>query len=137
LFIGSKSNKNKVCNPFLEVYKYGKVTSIPFHNENVKAPVEVYKMNSKNGLHTLFLLDLEPINNKFLSIKDASSYLIANGIKGDKLAIGCARIGYEDRVIKVDLLKNLGKHHFGEAPYCIVIPGKMHFMEEDSLKLWQ
>lgn len=121
----------------LEVYKYGKVTSIPFHNSNVKAPIEVYEMNQKNGLHSLFLLDLDPIGNKFMSIKDAIEYLISNGIKEDIEAVGCARIGSSDQVIKVDSLKDLGNYDYGNAPYCIVIPGNMHFMEEDALKLYQ
>jgi diphthine synthase len=121
----------------LEVYKYGKITSIPFLNEKIKAPVEVFEMNSKIGLHTLFLLDLDPIKGKFLSIKDAASYLISKGVNGESLAIGCARIGANDRIIKVDSLKNIGKYDYGSAPYCLVIPGKMHFMEEDMLKQWQ
>ena len=38
----------------LELYKFGKVTSIPFGNTNVKTPDDVYKKNYKNGMHTLF-----------------------------------------------------------------------------------
>ena len=121
----------------LEVYKYGKITSIPFLNENIKAPVEVYGMNKRDGLHTLFLLDLDPINGKFMSIKEAVEYLISNNADENVMAIGCARIGTNDAVIRVDSLKNLVNYEYGGAPYCIVIPGKMHFMEEDALKLWK
>ena len=49
----------------LEVYKYGKITSIPFDNENVEAPYKVFITNLDKGMHTLFLLDLDPINNKY------------------------------------------------------------------------
>lgn len=121
----------------LEVYKYGKITSIPFLNENIKAPVEVYGMNKRDGLHTLFLLDLDPINGKFMGIKEAVEYLISNNADENVMAIGCARIGTNDAVIRVDSLKNLVNYEYGGAPYCIVIPGKMHFMEEDALKLWK
>lgn len=124
----------------LEVYKFGKVTSIPFmiqDNKRIKAPVEVYGMNNKNGLHSLFLLDLDPISEKFMSIKDAADYLIANGIKKEVVALGCAHIGNSNQVIKKDSLENIGKYEYGDAPYCIVIPGKMHFMEEDALELWK
>jgi diphthine synthase len=121
----------------LEVYKYGKVTSIPFLNKDVKAPVEVYDTNKDKGLHTLFLLDLDPTNNKFLSIKGASEYLVSKGIDGNVKAIGCARIGYDDKVIKVAKLKELASYDYGDAPYCIIIPGKMHFMEEDALQAWK
>jgi diphthine synthase len=121
----------------LEVYKFGKITSIPFFYENVNTPIEVFNMNREKGLHSLFLLDLDPINDKFLSIKEASEYLISKGISGEEFAIGCARIGSDDCVIKAAKLSDLGSKDYGNAPYCIVIPGKMHFMEEDALELWK
>lgn len=121
----------------LELYKYGKITSIPFHNSDVKTPLEVYKMNKKNGLHTLFLLDLDPINSKFLTIKEACEYLISNGIKPSTLSVGCARIGSKSQIIGVSSLKKLEYFDYGEPPYCIVIPGKLHFMEEEALKQWR
>ena len=124
----------------LEVYKYGKITSIPFmirDNNEIKAPVEVYNSNIKSGLHTLFLLDLDPINDKFMSIKEAADYLLSKGISADTVAVGCSHIGSSDQVIRACSLKNLGSYDYGNAPYCIVIPGKMHFMESDALKLWK
>ncbi|MBR9699970.1 diphthine synthase [Candidatus Woesearchaeota archaeon] len=117
----------------LEVYKFGKTTSIPFHHENVKAPIEVYEMNSKNGLHTLFLLDLDPKSNKFLSIKEAADYLLKGGIGEEQLTIGCSRLGSQTSMIKADSLKKIGKHDYGKAPYCLIIPGKLHFVEEEAL----
>jgi len=118
----------------LEVYKFGKVTSIPFENENVKTPVEVLQGNQKIGLHTLFLLDLRPDEGKFLTIKDAAEYLIRNGVKEDIFAVGCAQLGAENPVIKIGELKELKKAEFGKAPYCLIVPGKLHFMEEEALK---
>jgi diphthine synthase len=120
----------------LELYKFGKVTSIPFDNENVKSPVDVLKGNQKLGLHTLFLLDLDPIENKFLSIKEGIQYLIKNKIKNDTLAVACARLGSEEPVIKVGKLKELEKVKIDKFPQCLIIPGKLHFMEEDALKAY-
>src|SRR3989344_9429779 len=51
----------------LQVYKFGKTTSIPLKNEDVEAPYDVLKDNLNLELHTLFLLDLEPDEEKFLS----------------------------------------------------------------------
>lgn len=48
----------------LELYKFGKTTSIPFDNEDVRAPIEAIKSNLKSNLHTLILLDLDTINGK-------------------------------------------------------------------------
>lgn len=121
----------------LEVYKYGKITSIPFHHANVSTPVDVYKMNAAMGLHTLFLLDLDPKSGKFLTISEAAAYLISKGVDAKTLAIGCARIGADNQVIRAGTLENLKSYEFGNAPFCLVIPGKMHFMEQDALKLWK
>ena len=49
-----------------------------FENENVTTPVDVFKENQKMGLHTLFLLDLDPKNNKFMSVNQAIDYLFNN-----------------------------------------------------------
>ena len=117
----------------LEVYKFGKITSIPFDNENVKTPIEVYNMNKKNGLHTLFLLDLDPENNKFLTIKQAVEYLIKNGISEDEKFIGCSRIGSKNPVIYSGKAKEIIKKEFGKSPYCLIIPGNLHFIEEEAL----
>ena len=119
----------------LEVYKFGKITSIPFNNQDVKAPVDVYKMNKKNDLHTLFLLDLDPENNKFLTIKQAVEYLTANGVSEDELFVGCARIGSNNPVIFAGKAKEIAKKDFGSPPYCLIIPAKLHFIEEEALSL--
>ncbi len=121
----------------LEIYKYGKTTSIPFHNKNVKTPVDAYRKNLSLGFHTLFLLDLDPKNSKYLSIQDACQYLIQNGVDKGRIAIGCARIGSDDQIIRTSDLENLGKFAYGNAPYCIIIPGNMHFVEEEAINMWK
>ncbi|MBI2499731.1 diphthine synthase [Candidatus Woesearchaeota archaeon] len=121
----------------LEIYKFGKITSISFENKNIKTPIEVYEMNKKNKLHTLFLLDLDPINNKYLSIKDAINYLIKNNINENTLAVACARIGNKNQIIKYKELKELKEINFSDPPYCLIIPGKLHFIEEEVLELWK
>ena len=117
----------------LEVYKYGRIISIPFHNKEVTAPVEAYRKNNSISLHTLFLLDLEPGKGRFLSISDAVQYLINQGIERTTLAVGCARIGSKDEKISVDNLGDIGTHEYGKPPFCLILPGKLHFMEEDAL----
>jgi len=120
----------------LELYKFGKVTSIPFENENVKSPIEVLENNQKIGLHTLFLLDLDPKNNKFLTVSDAAKYLLNNGVDENKLTIACAQLGSDEPFITVDKLKALEKLEVDKYPQCLIIPGKLHFMEEGSLKIY-
>ena len=64
----------------LELYKFGRVASIPFNNKEVKTPVDILNQNQKANLHTLFLLDLNPKDNIYLTLKDAIEYLIKNKI---------------------------------------------------------
>jgi diphthine methyl ester synthase len=116
----------------LELYKYGKITSIPFENKNVKTPVEVLKMNKKNGLHTLFLLDLRPSEKKYMGVKEAAEYLIKNKVSKDETCVCCAGLGSPSPEIvksKLSEVKELRLY-----PQCLIIPGKLHFMEEEALE---
>lgn len=118
----------------LELYKYGKVTSIPFDNTNVKTPVEVYNVNKENGLHTLFLLDLRPLENKYMTVKEASEYLIKNGVSGDEVCICCGGLGSGDPSIVKSRLSEVSEIEL--FPQCLIIPGKLHFMEEEAIQQW-
>ena len=119
----------------LEIYKFGKTTSIPFNNENIKTPIEVFKANQSNNMHTLFLLDLDPENNKFMTAQEAASYLIKNGIDENEKAVACGALGSPSPEIKYDKLKNI---KIKKLPQCLIIPAKnLHFKEEEALALWK
>ncbi|MEK6983216.1 MAG: diphthine synthase [Nanoarchaeota archaeon] len=128
----------------LQVYKFGKTTSIPLENDNIETPYDVLKGNLSLGLHTLFLLDLNPEEEKFMSVNDAIRYLLKAEIKQNQkifsekvFCIGCARIGGENQVIKAGTAKDLLKRDFGNPVHCLIVPGKLHFMEEETLKLYR
>ena len=128
----------------LQVYKFGKTTSIPLENENVESPYDALKGNISLGLHTLFLLDLNPDDKKFMSANDAIRYLLKVELKRNErifsektFCVGCARIGSENQVIKAGTAKELLKHNFGKPVHCLIIPGKLHFMEEEALGLFK
>ncbi len=127
----------------LQIYKFGKITSIPFPQKDYlpETPYTVLKENQSINAHTLFLLDLDPKNNKFMTIKEAIEFLITiekkrkeQIINENTLSVGCSRIGMKDQKIKFGKIKELIKEDFGKPPYCIIIPAKLHFMEEESLK---
>ncbi|MBI4453591.1 diphthine synthase [Candidatus Woesearchaeota archaeon] len=147
----------------LELYKYGKTTSIPFPEKSFQPETayDVINLNKKNGLHTLCLLDLKPLENKFMSVNDAIKILLEIGekrkVKGTEnpketetangterkpiftkntFCIGCARIG-SDNLIKAGKAEKLLKENFGNPPHCLIVPAKMHFMEEEALKMWK
>ena len=128
----------------LELYKFGKTTSIPFLEEhpNLETPYQVIKDNLKIGLHTLCLLDLKPAENKFMTIKEALEILEQiekkrkeKMINEKSLVIGCARLGSDGQIIKAGTLLELKKIEFGKPPYCLIIPGKLHFVEEEMIKI--
>ena len=117
----------------LELYKFGKTTSIPFENQNIISPIKVLKDNQNLGLHTLFLLDLRPDEKKFMSIQESINYLLKNKVK-DQKAIACCGLGSEKQIIKSDKLTKLKNKKFNVYPQCLIIPGKLHFMEEEFLE---
>jgi diphthine synthase len=130
----------------LELYKYGKITSIPFTTESFipETPYDVMKMNRREGLHALLLLDLRPDEQRFMTVNQAIQYLLhiesnrkENVFTEDTLCIGCARIGCKDFKIKFGKAKDLMHEDFGKPLHCLIIPGTMHFMEEDALKQWE
>ena len=128
----------------LQVYKFGKATSIPLENENIEAPYEALKGNLSLGLHTLFLLDLKPDEEKFVSVSDAIRYLLKIELKKSQkifsektFCIGCARIGSETEIIKYASAKVLLKQNFGNPHHCLIVPGKLHFMESEALEMYR
>ena len=121
----------------LSLYNFGKTISIPFSNEKIKSPYDNFLINKKNGMHTLFLLDLAPEENKFLTIKQGLEYLKRSGLNENELVICCARIASPNQVIKAGKLKEIMNFDFGKPPFCIIVPGKLHFMEEEALDLWK
>ena len=127
----------------LQLYKFGKTTSIPLENENVEAPYDVLKDNLILGLHTLFLLDLSPEDERFMTVNDAIRYLLKAELKRNEkifsektLCVGCARIGSESQIIKTGTAKDLLKFDFGKPVHCLIVPGKLHFMEEEALRTY-
>ena len=127
----------------LQLYKFGKTTSIPFEIES-EAPYDVLKNNQKNGLHTLFLLDLRPKENKFMSVKEAIDYLKKSETKCNEklfldstICVGCAKLGSSEQKIKYGTAEELSHFNFGFGMQCLIIPGKLHFMEEEALSLWK
>lgn len=130
----------------LQLYKFGKTTSIPFPEEhpNLETPYTVLKDNLKLGLHTLMLLDLRPNEKKYLNVNKALEVLeeIEARKKGklitsDLLVIGCARLGSDDFVVKYGRISELKKVDFGKPPHCLIVPGKLHFAEEEMLEEWK
>lgn len=128
----------------LQLYKFGKTTSIPINNENVEVPYDALKLNQKNDSHTLLILDLKEDLNDSLSVNDAIRYLLKVELKrGERvfnendLCVGCAKLGSLDQIIKAGKAKELLKYDFKKGLQCLIVPAKkLHFMEEEALKIY-
>src|SRR3989344_5709058 len=119
----------------LELYKFGKTTSIPFHHKDVQSPVDIIMKNMKADMHTLVLLDLDLKDSRFLTINQACLYLIEKGLPANTRAVGCAALGSEKQQIHAGTLAEVKDGLFTSFPQCLIIPAKkLHFMEEEMLK---
>jgi len=142
----------------LELYKYGKTTSIVFPDNNwlPETPYDVIKQNQSFGLHTLCLLDIKtaepsrenilknknkPCESRFMTVNEAIEVLLKieekrkeNIFTFDTLCIGVSRIGRADQIIKFGKASELLNKNFGEPLHSLIIPGNLHFIEEDCLK---
>src|SRR3989338_1343449 len=116
----------------LELYKFGRTISIPFENENLDSPYSYFLENKKLGLHTLFLLDIKP--DRLMKVTEAVSYLIKKGLKKDSMIVGCVALGSSSPEIKYCKASQLSLKKF---PQCLIIPGNLHFKEEEALNLYK
>lgn len=144
IVINNASILNVVGIVGLELYKYGKTTSIPFHNKDVEAPYDVVKQNKKNKLHTLLLLDIDAEHHKHMTVKEAIEYLLrVEDKRKEKVftnstpCVGVARLGSEKPKIISGTAGQLLKADFGEPLHSLIVPGELHFVEEDALKQWK
>ena len=129
----------------LQLYKFGKITSIPFPEKEWKpeTPYVVIKGNLKAGLHTLVLLDLRPAEHRFMTVNEAIAYLLdIEGMKREgiftkeTLCIGCARLGSLEPCIKAGSAGELLTQDFGGPVHCLVVPATLHFAEEEALGMF-
>lgn len=124
----------------LHNYKFGKTVTVPFADNFSETPYNVIAQNKKLGLHTLCLLDLRATEDRYLSIKDALKQLQMVEEKKKQeavtpltVAVGIARAGSSNPILKAGFVKDLVDWDFGEPPFSLIIPGDLHFMEIDAL----
>lgn len=126
----------------LQHYKFGRTITIPFKQEGFTptSPFKLLVENLQRGLHTLALLDIRAEEDRFMTsneglrwLLEASKSLGSSAVTEDTLACVVARAGSKSRVAKADRIKALLEMDFGGPLHTIVIPGKLHFIEEEAL----
>jgi diphthine synthase len=126
----------------LSVYKSGRVTTLewPHGSYFPTSPYENIVANSEAGLHSLVLLDIRSDEGRYMTASEGAELLLryegelGKGVTGDKdLACVVARAGAPDCVRLAGKLSDLAKTSFGPPLHCIIVPGKLHFMEAEAL----
>jgi diphthine synthase len=132
----------------LHSYKFGRTTTLVMRQDDYlpTSPFEVILSNKRNGLHSLVLLDLDMESQRFMLVPDAARQIldVAAAWEGDQdvigpdtLAVGCARIGAPDHAIQAAALQELAEADLGGPLHCLIVPGQMHFTEEEAVESWR
>jgi diphthine synthase len=127
----------------LQHYKFGRTTTLPFPQEGYSptSPYEVIAENLSRGLHTLVLLDIDADNSRYMTAGEGLHLLldmerrVGKGVLSeDTLICAVARAGSADCVARAGKLRELLGIDFGPPLHTLVVPGKLHFMEEEALE---
>ncbi|MBI2564496.1 diphthine synthase [Candidatus Woesearchaeota archaeon] len=130
----------------LQLYKFGKIASIPFADEKYSPETyyDLLKDNKSIGAHTLFLLDVKNEEAEYMSAKDAIKQLLSieekrkKGLfKEDTLCIVLERAGSNDCTVISATAKDFLNHEFGAQPHVLIVPGELHFLEEEAITLYK
>ena len=133
--VHASSIYSSIAETGLQLYKFGRTTTLTFPEESFKpnSPYEMIIENGKVGLHTLVLLDIREAG--LMTIKDGIEVLTELGLDGETKIIACCQLGSPKQIIRYGKMKELAG--LQGTPAAIVIPGKLHFKEEEALQLYE
>ena len=126
--IYSASILDAIAETGLQIYKFGKITSMP--NFEAESFIGIVKENLKINAHSLILID---INMEYLiALERLEKLLKKNKIETEEIVV-CSKLGTEDQKIFYGEIPKLRNKKI-EAPFCFIIPGELHFMEKEFLE---
>ncbi|MGQ9759252.1 MAG: diphthine synthase [Candidatus Methanomethylicaceae archaeon] len=124
----------------LQSYKFGRSGTITFPDNYSEVPYDVIRQNREAGLHSLLFLDLRIEEGLYMLANEGISLLMRmeerrgeGVISPEMLIIGLARAGGPDQFAKGGRMKDLVGFDFGPPPHCLIVPGRLHFMEAKAL----
>jgi len=112
----------------LQSYKFGKISSIP--NFEADSYMEIVKENQSIKAHSLILVDIGLEFPEALRALEAAAE--KHTVKLKKFVV-CQALGTKHKKILYKDLKELETFTGVKKPYCIIIPGKLHFVEKEVL----
>jgi len=115
----------------LQLYKFGKITSMPFWRNNYEpiSFLDVIENNLKINAHSLILIDIGLSFKK--AIIQLEMALERKALEIDKIIV-CSQIGKDSKFFYGDL-EELKEKDF-KMPFCFIVPGELHFLEKEFLK---
>ena len=126
----------------LHSYKFGRITTLMA--ETQIAPLSVYEVIYKNllsELHSTILMEYNLDTKKYLDPIDAIKQLLKieeeqkkQVINESTILIIASRVGMNKQEIICESVSELLKKHYDKPPYTLIIPGKLHFTEIESLQ---
>lgn len=119
----------------LQIYKFGRVTTLP--SFKARSCYDVIEQNLKSGLHTLVLLDIGmPVKKAVESLLELENNANEKIISGRKI-VACCQLGGKEEKIKYGFAKDLKESkELDKIQACLLIPGDLHFMEEEALAMY-
>jgi len=129
----------------LQHYKFGRVTTLPYPQEGYlpTSPCEMILENLERGLHSMVLLDIDSENERYMTAPEGMRLLLEMSrkvgkrevtISEDTFVCVVARAGSPDCVASSGRLGEMRLADFGPPLHTIVVPGRLHFMEEEALR---
>jgi len=126
----------------LQAYKFGKMVTLAYWRENYKpmAAYEVISDNLARGLHTLLLLD---IDEKLGPMKPsaAAAVLMKMEMEGKRKIftpetrlVLLKGLGWQSPTKKYCAIAGLEKYDKAQGPAVLIVPAKLHFLEEEFLE---
>jgi diphthine synthase len=131
--IQSASIFDAIAETGLQLYKFGKISSMPTWTKSFKADsfLDYVIQNQKIGAHSLILVDIG------LKLEDALKQLKEScknkELKLDKIIV-CKKLGTKKSKTYYGTLEELKKKNV-PSPYCFVVPGEMHFLEKEAVEM--
>jgi diphthine synthase len=119
----------------LQLYKFGKISSMPKWSEeknfSPESFMEIVQQNNSMKAHSLILVDIG------LEFRDAITQLKKAAEKHKislKKIVVCQALGTKKRKILYRDIDELEVYSGIKAPYCLIIPSKLHFIEKEVLE---
>ena len=127
----------------LQHYRFGPVATLvtPQGDYRPLSPVKRVLQNIEAGFHSLVLLDIradDPATEpRLMTATEGAALLLEGGVATGARACAAARVGRSDQQFWCGALGEMAKAKIGEVPHSIVIPGELHFVEEEALAALQ